>query len=363
MNDEAFMALALAEAVKAVGRTHPNPAVGAVLVKNGKVISSGFTSPVGGPHAEAIALALAGKKAKGATLYVTLEPCNHFGRTPPCSEAVIAAGVKRVVFGARDVNPKVNGKGARRLKAAGIEVVEGVLKDASMNLNHPFFRFMTTGLPWVTVKVGVTLDGKIATSTGKSKWISSEASRVVVHQLRDTIDAILVGAGTVIADDPLLTTRREDSKRARNPVRVVIDPNLRTDPKSAIYDTKIARTILATRKPAPKHAERGTEVWPFTTLEALMRSLAAEGLLHVMVEGGAATHAEFIKAGLVDELVMFMGPKLFGHDGKTWSGMLGVTEATKPYVFDDLEAVRVGPDLMVTARRRATSTSKSRSRS
>lgn len=356
------MALALAEAVKAVGRTHPNPAVGAVVVKHGRVVSSGFTSPVGGPHAEAIALAVAGKKAKGATLYVTLEPCNHFGRTPPCSEAIIAAGVKRVVYAVKDPNPRVNGKGARRLRAAGLEVVEGVLAHASVELNQPFFRFMTTGLPWVTLKVGVTLDGKIATSTGKSKWISSEASRVVVHQLRDVIDAILVGAGAVIADDPLLTTRREDSLRARNPVRVVVDPNLRTDARSAIYDGKIARTILVTNRPAPKHAARGAEVWPFTTLEALLRALAAEGLLHVMVEGGAATHAGFIKAGLVDELVMFMAPKLFGHDGKTWSGMLGVTEATRPWRFDDLDAVRVGPDLMVTARRRAASSSGSRSR-
>lgn len=358
MNDEACMALALAEAVKAVGRTHPNPAVGAVLVKRGKVIASGFTSPAGGPHAEAIAIATAGARAKGATLYVTLEPCNHFGRTPPCTEAIIAAGITRVVFAARDPNPKVNGKGARRLRAAGIEVVEGVLRDAAVELNHPFFKFMRTGLPWVTVKVGVTLDGKIATRTGKSKWISSEASRVVVHQLRDVIDAILVGAGTVIADDPLLTTRREDSQRGRNPVRVVIDPNLRTNPRAAIYDVTAARTILVTKHDAPKHAKRGVEVWPFTTLTAFLERLGREGLLHLMVEGGAVTHGHFLKAGHVDELVMFMAPKLFGHDGHTWSGLLGVTEAATPYVFDDLDAVRVGPDLMVTARRRATSSSR-----
>lgn len=357
MNDEACMALALAEAVKGVGRTHPNPSVGAVIVKGGKIIASGYTLPVGGAHAEAIALKHAGKKAKGATLYVTLEPCNHFGRTPPCSEAIIKAGIKRVVFAAKDANRHVKGNGARRLRAAGIEVTSGVLARASEELNLPFFKAMRTGLPWVTLKVGVTLDGKIATSTGESKWISSEESRVVVHQLRDVIDAILVGAGTVIADDPLLTTRR-DTPGARNPVRIVIDPNLRTNPRSAIYDVKVARTILVTKHPAPKHAARGVDVWPFTTLEAMLQRLVREGLLHLMVEGGAHTHAGFIKAGLVDELVLFMGPKIFGHDGHTWTGLLGVTSPSNAYDFDDLDAVRVGPDLMVTARRRATSPSR-----
>jgi diaminohydroxyphosphoribosylaminopyrimidine deaminase/5-amino-6-(5-phosphoribosylamino)uracil reductase len=173
VNDEAAMSLALAEAVKGLGRTHPNPAVGAVLVKHGRVIATGYHAKAGGPHAEAVALAKAGKRAKGATLYSTLEPCNHFGRTPPCSEAIIEAGVKRVVFGSSDPNPLVNGKGLRRIKAAGIAVTAHVLRESADALNEPFLKAMRTGLPWVTAKAAITLDGKLATSTGKSKWISS----------------------------------------------------------------------------------------------------------------------------------------------------------------------------------------------
>lgn len=349
MKDEEGIALALNEALKAVGRTHPNPAVGAVIVKAGKIVSTGFTSPAGGPHAEAVAIERAGKAAKGATIYVSLEPCAHHGRTPPCADAIIKAGIKRVVFSMKDPNPKVNGKGAKKLRAAGIEVVQGVRADDAEKMNRPFFKFMREGLPWVTLKAGITLDGKLATSTGKSKWITSEASRNVAHELRDVIDAIVVGAGTVEADDPALTTRL---KKGRNAVRVVIDPALRTKAERQVFDTKVARTILVTPHLASRHAARGVEVWNLTKTEDILRKLASEGLLHVMVEGGAFTHAEFLKAGLFDELVLFIAPKLFGHDGLTWSGLLGIREPAEAVQLENLHAETVGEDLMITATRR-----------
>ena len=361
MNDEAAMTLAIAQAVKGLGRTHPNPAVGAVLVKAGKVVATGYHAKLGGPHAEAVALLNAGAKAKGATLYSTLEPCNHHGRTPPCSEAIIAAGVKKVVYGSSDPNPIVNGKGVRRLRAAGIQVVPHVLRDAADALNRPFLKAMRTGLPWVTAKAAITLDGKLATSTGASKWISSEASRMVAHRLRDVVDVVVVGASTVVADDPLLTTRLA-RKGTRNPLRLVLDPVLRTNPRSKLYDTAPARTIVVSleaegsRRVQP-FTKRGVEVWTATgangriKLEPVLRRLVKEGALHVLVEGGATAHQSFLEEDLVDELVLFVAPKLFGDAGLTWSGALGVQDPAKAFQFEAIDAVRVGTDLMVTARR------------
>jgi diaminohydroxyphosphoribosylaminopyrimidine deaminase/5-amino-6-(5-phosphoribosylamino)uracil reductase len=324
-------------------------------VKRGKVIAAGYHAKAGGPHAEAVALLKAGSAAKGATLYSTLEPCNHHGRTPPCSEAIIAAGIKRVVYASSDPNPLVNGKGVRRLRAAGIDVAPHVLRHSADAINQPFLKTMRTGLPWVTSKAGITLDGKIATERGLSKWITSDESRRISHQLRDVVDVVVVGSSTVIADDPLLTTRL-GKKGTRNPARLVLDPALRTNPRSKIYDTKAARTIVATSESpdapnALKLARRGVEVWTMTSLEALLRRLAKEGALHVLVEGGAGVHRSFLEAGLVDELVLFISPKLFGHGGLTWSGALGIQDPEKALKFEALDAVRVGPDLMVTARR------------
>lgn len=369
MNDEAAMSLALAEAVRGLGRTHPNPAVGAVLVKGGKVIAAGYHARLGAPHAEAVALAKAGKAAKGATLYSTLEPCNHHGRTPPCSDAIIAAGVKRVVYASSDPNPLVNGKGLRKLRAAGIEVTPHVLRPAADALNEPFLKAMRTGLPWVTSKAGITLDGKLATSTRKSKWITSEASRAVVHHLRDVVDVIVIGASTVVADDPLLTTRIPNRSSTRNPTRLVLDPFLRSSPRAKIYDTKTARTIIATLEPetsaaAKAYARRGVSVWSVEgakgriALAPLLRRLVKEGALHVLVEGGATVHQTFIEADLVDELLLFISPRLFGHGGLTWSGALDVKDPAKAYGFEALAAEPVGPDLMVTARRRAASSAR-----
>ena len=360
MNDEAAMALALAEAVKGLGRTHPNPAVGAVLVKNGRVIATGYHAKYGGPHAEAVALAKAGKAAKGATLYSTLEPCNHHGRTPPCSEAILAAGVLKVVYASSDPNPLVNGKGVRRLRAAGIEVQPHVLRRAADALNQPFLKAMRTGLPWVTAKAAISLDGKLATAAGASKWISSEASRQVAHQLRDVVDVVVVGAETVLQDDPQLTVRLKGKRKTRNPIRLVIDPTLRNHTTAKIFDTKAARTIVATlelttSRRAQELIDRGVEVWTFKgfiKLDTLLRRLVGEGALHVLVEGGARVHQKFLEKDLVDELVLFVAPKLFGHGGLTWSGVLKARTPDDALQFDELDAVRVGPDLMVTARRK-----------
>ncbi|MEW6433243.1 MAG: bifunctional diaminohydroxyphosphoribosylaminopyrimidine deaminase/5-amino-6-(5-phosphoribosylamino)uracil reductase RibD [Myxococcota bacterium] len=360
-DDAAFMALAIAEARKALGRTHPNPAVGAVLVKRGEVVGRGFHARAGQPHAEIVALRDAGAEAKGATLYSTLEPCNHHGRTPPCTEAIIAAGVRRVVYGSADPNPLVNGKGRRRLVRAGIAVTPHVLRDEADALNRPFLKAMTTGRAWVTLKAGITLDGKLATGTGRSKWITSEAAREEAHRLRDRADAILVGATTVRRDDPALTTRLPGG---RSPARLVLDPNLSTSPKAKLYaPTGGTRRIVVTTAAAADRASaflrRGVEVWPLAVkrgrldLDGLLVRLAHEGLLHLLVEGGALVHQSFLRAGLADEVVLFVAPKLFGDPGLTWTGALGVERPEQAVRLEGLEARPVGPDLMITARLRA----------
>lgn len=353
------MALALAEAAKALGRTHPNPAVGAVLVKGGKVVGRGFHAKAGQPHAEIVALRDAGAKAKGATLYSTLEPCNHTGRTPPCTEAIIAAGVARVVYASPDPNPLVDGKGRRRLERAGLEVLPGVSRAEADALNRPFITAMTLGRPWVTLKAGVTLDGQLATATGRSKWITSPEARAEAHRLRDRCDAIIVGAQTVRRDDPSLTTRLPGG---RSPVRVVIDPQLSTSRTAAVYSAadgvrRVVVTPFGNTSRAWALEKRGVEVWPAPLrkdrtldLRPLMRRLVQEGLLHVLVEGGALVHESFLRAGFADEVVLFVAPKLFGDAGRAWSGRLRVPSPERALLLEGLTARPVGPDVMLTAR-------------
>ena len=224
--DIQYMKKAIVLARKGLGRTSPNPIVGAVVVRKGRVIGQGFHQKAGGPHAEPIAIAQAGKEAKGATLYVNLEPCNHFGRTPPCTQAIIESGIKKVVFGLSDPNPVVKGGGADRLQSQGIEVVGGVLEEDCRRLNEVYIKWITTGLPFVIMKAAVSLDGRIATRTGDSKWISNERSRLLVHRIRNQVDGILVGIGTVVKDDPLLTVRLPQGK-IKDPLRIILDPRLR----------------------------------------------------------------------------------------------------------------------------------------
>ncbi len=351
--DEHFMGLALEEARHGLGRTHPNPVVGAVIVKNGRLLSRGFHAKAGAGHAEAVALAAIGAKAQGATLYSTLEPCNHFGRTPPCAQAIIDAGLVRVVYASSDPNPLVNGKGHKALTKAGVQVDAHVLRAEADVLNRPFFKAIRTGLPWVTLKAAITLDGKIATSTGDSKWISSEASRSLVHKVRNVVDAIVVGASTVAADDPRLTTRIPQGHDA---VRVVIDPTLRTSPKAKVFRPGSILVTLRTDG-AEKFSARGAQVWvmPATrggriSMKAVCRRLVKAGFHNVLVEGGAGLYAAMLDEGLVDELMLVMAPVVFGHSAKTWSGPLETSNASRALQFELLSAEAVGRDLLILAR-------------
>lgn len=355
--DAAFMRQAIALARRGLGRTSPNPPVGAVVVAGGRVVGRGWHRRAGAPHAEAAALRAAGERARGATLYVTLEPCNHHGRTPPCADAVLAAGVRRVVFGARDPNPHVRGGGAARLRRAGIEVVGGVEGAACEELIAGFSSLVRRGRPLVILKLAATLDGRIATRTGASRWITGPAARQLVHRLRNECDAVMVGAGTVLADDPQLTCRL---RGGRDPLRVIVDGRLRI-PLTARVLTKEAApaTLVATvttegRKLAALRA-RGATVLALPgrdgrlSLRRLLRELGARGISSVLLEGGGTLAAEALRARVVDRLLLFLAPTLIGGDGRPMLASLGVrTLAAAPRLrVTDVQAV--GRDWLVQA--------------
>jgi diaminohydroxyphosphoribosylaminopyrimidine deaminase/5-amino-6-(5-phosphoribosylamino)uracil reductase len=358
---EFFMKIALEESTKALGRTSPNPAVGAVLVKGGRIIARGYTQPAGQAHAEVMALAAAGARARGADLYTTLEPCDHYGRTPPCTLAILEAGVRRVITASSDPNPRVNGKGVARLRRAGVEVLTGVLQEEADRLHRPFFKVIRTGLPYVTLKAAVTLDGKLATATGDSRWITGETARAWVHRLRDRVDVILVGSNTVRRDNPKLTTRLPDGK-GRDPVRVVVDSRLSLKPGLTVFSQRsTARTVVATLEdPAGTKARRllkqGVEVWQVrekrgrVDIKALLTRLAHEGLNHVLVEGGAQLYGVFLRERLADELALFLAPKLIGSQGLSWSGELGVKVMAEALTLKQVTFEQLGEDLLVQAR-------------
>jgi len=355
---EFFMRIALEEAAKGLGRTSPNPVVGAVLVKGGRIIARGYHKKAGTAHAEVVALEAAGARARGADLYSTLEPCDHYGRTPPCSMAIIEAGVRRVICGSADPNPKVSGKGVARMRRAGLKVVTGVLQEEADQLNRPFFKAIRTGLPWVTLKAAATLDGKLATATGDSRWVTGEKARAWVHRLRDSVDVILVGANTVRHDDPKLTTRLPGGG-GKDPLRVVVDSHLRLSPGYTVFTQKSpARTIVATLEdPEGRKARRflaqGVEVWQVrekkgrVDLKAVLRRLNKEGLNHVLVEGGAQMYGSFLRERLADELVLFLAPKLLGREGLSWAGDLGVKEMAQALSVKDLTFEQVGQDILL----------------
>lgn len=358
--DVQHMRLAIALASKAVGRTHPNPAVGAVVVKGGKVVGQGFHARAGAAHAEVVALGQAGARAKGATLYTTLEPCDHHGRTPPCTAAILAAGVKRVVYASADPNPLVNGRGLKRLFKAGVEVAR-VLQDEADAINQPFLLAMREGRAFVTLKLASTLDGRIAARGGDSKWITSEAARARVHALRNLVDAILVGAGTALRDDPSLTTRLGGKKSGRNPVRVVLDADLEVPASAKVYDTfNHGRAIaVCTAGADPKRRvaliARGVELWELpakrgkVALEPLLQRLAKEGLLHLMVEGGAQVAGAFLSAGLVDALWLFVAPKILGGDAVAWAPALALDQVADAPRWELRHVEMLGPDVLMVA--------------
>lgn len=323
------MKRALALARCAAGRTSPNPAVGAVVVKNGRIVGEGYTQPPGGPHAEVVALAQAGAAATGATMYVTLEPCCHFGRTPPCTKAIVAAGIAAVEIATLDPNPRVDGRGCAELEAAGVRVRVGQGAVEARRLNEAFAKFIATGLPFVTLKWAMTLDGKIASRTGHSRWVTGETARRWVHQLRDVSDAIVVGANTVIADDPELTVRlpaEEGSpcRPARQPLRVVVASRGRLPLASRLFSPELAPgTVIATTTAADPEwqrqvRDRGAEVLVLpdcagrVDLRALLVELGRRERMAVLVEGGGVLSAALLQAGLVDRVCAFLAPKIIG---------------------------------------------------
>jgi diaminohydroxyphosphoribosylaminopyrimidine deaminase/5-amino-6-(5-phosphoribosylamino)uracil reductase len=320
--DRKWMSLALRLAKRGEGTTRPNPPVGAVIVRGSRVVGRGWHALAGGPHAEVAALRGAGRLARGATLYVTLEPCCTFGRTLPCTDAILASGIARVVVAAEDPNPRHCGRGIRLLRKKGIPVTTGVCREQALVLIAPFAKWIRTGLPFVTVKLAMTLDGKIADSGGRSRWISGSESRGIVQRLRGRSDAIVVGAETAIRDNPSLTCR---SVRDRAPYRVIADSRCRTPPASRVFRQGrggaaiVATTALApaARRRALASAGAGVLVLPrcagHVSLRALLRRMGNMGLLRVLCEGGGRLAAAFIDADLADEVILFVAPSIMGE--------------------------------------------------
>jgi len=336
--DEYFMKLCLKLAVKGRGRVSPNPLVGAVVVKEGKVVGKGYHPYFGAPHAEVFALREAGEEAKGATLYVNLEPCAHYGKTPPCTKAIIGAGIKRVVVGMIDPNPLVSGKGVRELREAGIEVETGILGEEAERLNEAYSKFITKGIPFVALKMAQSLDGKIATKTGESKWITGEKARKFVHRLRAEFDAVLVGAGTVLVDDPSLRAYGE----GRDPARIVLDGRGVVPPSAKVFQDGVRRLVFTTAS-APsswvdKLRDMGVEVIIIGEGEKvevgeMLRELGKRGIASLLVEGGGETSASFLEAGAVDKIFFFIAPLIIGgREAKTsveGNGCQNLREAIK----------------------------------
>lgn len=355
--DIQWMQEALECARRGEGLTRPNPPVGAVVVRGGHAVGHGFHRRAGGPHAEVLALRQAGTKARGATLYVTLEPCCTWGRTPPCTDAILAAGIRRVVVGTADPNPRHAGRGLRRLKRAGVEIVSGVAGNEAKALIAPFASTMTRHRPFITLKMAVSLDGKIADAAGRSKWITGPAARNVVQDLRRRCDVILVGATTACQDNPSLLPR---PARGRMPFRVIVDSTGRLPCSSRVLtDDAPRQTIVATTAKCPvarreAYAARGAQVWCLpssadrVSLKALMRKLQGLGVLHVLVEGGGKLTAAFLRTGWVDELVWFVAPLVIGNTGVPAVGGKGWPLAKAPRM-KIVETRQAGNDVMIRA--------------
>lgn len=357
---EKFMQRALELAAQARGRTSPNPMVGAVIVKAGEIVGEGYHHKAGTPHAEIHAINSAGEKAKNAQLYVTLEPCCHRGRTPPCTKAIIQAGISSVVMAMYDPNPLVSGKGKAELEVHGITVQIGLLEQEARKLNEFYIKYITTGLPFVILKSAMSLDGKIATYTGKSKWITSEASRQKVHELRDAVDAILVGIGTVINDNPSLTTRLMD-KKGKDAVRVIVDSNARIPLPSRVLNLdSMAPTLIAVTPKVPEDKTSrlkavGADVLVVperndgkVSLGALMERLGRRKITSVMIEGGSEINASALKEGIVDKAMIFIAPKFIG--GKTAPGLvggLGIEHLSNAIRLRDIQVSKLGEDILI----------------
>ncbi len=356
-NDQYYMQLALDLAASAQGKTNPNPLVGAVIVKDGAIVGTGLHRKAGEPHAEVHAFRMAGDHAQGGTLYVTLEPCSHFGKTPPCANLVKESGVKRVVVAMQDPNPSVAGRGINLLREAGIEVEVGVLKEQALELNERFIHNMLTARPFVISKFAMTLDGKIATYNGHSQWITGEEARKNVHELRDQVDAILVGVGTVIKDNPALTTRLPD-RTGKNPIRIILDLTLRTPVDAQVTKTDVARTIIVTAQGNEQKAAlyNGVEfIYVRVTdgqldLHAALDALYVHGITDILVEGGGMINASFLRAGLIDKFIVYVAPKVLGgaQSITPFTGAdVDTIDAAALLSFDHVE--KIGDDLRIIA--------------
>jgi diaminohydroxyphosphoribosylaminopyrimidine deaminase / 5-amino-6-(5-phosphoribosylamino)uracil reductase len=350
--DQEMMQRCIALARRAEGRTAPNPMVGAVVVRDGSIIGEGFHPGAGQPHAEVFALRQAGELTQGATIYVSLEPCNHYGRTPPCSEAVIAAGIRRVVVGMVDPNPLVAGSGLEKLRQAGIEVVTGVEAAACEELNEAFTHRMLHHRPFGILKYAMTLDGKIATDTGHSAWVSSPESREYVHYLRSTCDAIVTGGNTLRRDDPLMTSHHVDRP---NPLRVVLSPSFNLPESAQLWDTKLAGTLVVTGKQADPELQkklmaRNVEVLITESPSPMvvMQELFDRGCLSVLWECGGTLAAAAIREGAVQKVLAFVAPKIVGGvNAPQPVGDLGITKMTGALELERVSFKSIGKDILV----------------
>lgn len=359
--DERYMRLALRLAQKAKGFTSPNPCVGAVVVNRGKVVGTGYHRRAGGPHAEINALREAGKRAKGATLYVSLEPCGHYGRTPPCVDSIVTSGIKRVVAAMKDPNPLNDGKGLSVLRKSGLKVKVGVLEDEAGRLNEEFVKFVTKRIPYITVKVAQSLDGKIATRTGDSRWITSEDARRYAHKIRNQVDAILVGVRTVLKDDPLLTVRLK-GKNLRTPARIVLDSKLKIPLNARLLNNPGGKVIIATTKAAPKKKiaklqHKGAEVIVvntkerFVDIKSLLKELGKREIAHILIEGGGETIASAIESRVADKILYLIAPKIIGgRKAPTSVEGAGINKIKDAVTLKDIEVKRIGPDILVSGR-------------
>jgi len=356
--DTKHMKRALTLARKGIGKTSPNPAVGCVIAKNGTVVGEGWHKKTGGPHAEVHALEMAGGAARDADVYVTLEPCCHTGKTPPCSEALIKAGVRRVIAGMPDPNPQVCGGGFAALEAAGIETSCGMLEEECRDINLPFIKYVTTGMPYVTYKCAMTLDGNIATLTGESRWISCEESRKQVHLMRSRMDAVMVGVDTIIADNPQLTVRHV---RGKDPLRIIVDTRLRTPKTVTILNGELSiKTIIATAEIDTvihrPYLEQGVTIVVCdecdgrVSMHDLLQKLGIMGVQSILLEGGSRLAGSMLQQGVIDELVFFVAPKIIGSNGFAPFNLQGITSMTHAIKLNFNEIRRIGSDIVVTAR-------------
>ena len=358
--DEKYMRLAMQLAGNAIGRTSPNPLVGAVIVKDNRVVGCGWHRKAGTPHAEVHALNQAGELAQGADVYVTLEPCAHYGKTPPCAKALVEAKVKNVYGGLLDVNPKVAGKGFKILEDAGIHVEDGFLQDELRKQNEVFFKWIEHKKPFVVLKAAMTLDGKIATATGQSKWITNETSRAYGYKLRDIYDGIMVGINTVIEDNPMLTARVDGGK---NPIRIVVDSSLKIDINANVVQDKSAKTIIATTDKADKDKILKLQAQNVDVIvvdkdendkvdiEKLLNILGQQNICSILVEGGATLSGSFVAKKLVDKVYFFIAPKIIGgKEAKTPVAGTGILNLQEALALKDIQIGKLEEDILIIGR-------------